>query len=149
MFIHGRTGEKIYSVREKINHYKGILKQKHVGAKKREYAEMRLQELQWLNEQSYSEPTMIVTDDKHFGNKISKPRGCVVVGKDNKNRLIVCPVHKRTTKSLVLDNDISRQVEVKGHKISDSEVYELKYIDGLKELTKNDQCKIREIFSKK
>lgn len=109
MFIHGKTGEKIYSVREKINYYKSILKQKQgVSAKKREYAELRLIELQGIDEQSYNEPTMIVTDDKHFGNKMSKPRACVIVGQDSKNRLLACPVHKRTAKTVILENDTTR-----------------------------------------
>lgn len=150
MFKHGKTGKIYYSVREKINYYKGILRRKHgVTAMKREYAELRLLELEGINEQSYNEPTMIVTDDKHFGNGISKPRACVVVGQDNKNRLLVCPVHKRTATTVILENDTSRQVDYKIKPLDRSDVYETKYISDLATLTSGDKKKLKTIHGKK
>lgn len=149
MFKHGMTGKVYRSVREKLNYYKKRIDDKSLTVGQREYAKQRIGELTALNEQSYDEPVMIVTNDKHFGNGIAKPRACVVVGKDDKNRLIVCPVHTRTINSLVLDNDYSHQVDLRGRKIANSEVYELKNISGLKPLTDNDKRKIRGIFAKK
>ena len=52
------------------------------------------------DKQSYNEPRFVVTDDKLFGNKISKPRLCVAVTEDSKLRVMLAPVVKRTTKTM-------------------------------------------------
>ncbi len=101
-----------------------------------------------INKTDFSNPCMIVTDDKHFGNKISKPRACVVVDRDDKGRLLVSPVEPRTTKVFVLDKMIDRQVINKKRWIDISEVYETKLIDDLKNLTQYDKHKIIEILRK-
>lgn len=91
---------------------------------------------------------MIVTNDKHFGNGISKPRGCVIIGTDNKNRLLACPVHDREVKSVILENDTSRQVDYKAKPLDRSDVYETKYISDLAELTSGDIKKLKAVHKK-
>lgn len=153
-FTHGRTGYTYYSVNEKINYYTGMLKSgktadgKPISEAQEDYARGRLSVLQGLRSRSFAEPTMIVTDDKHFGNAISKPRACVIVGVDKKNRLLAAPVYKRTVKAVILDNDYNRQVEPWERPIDRSDVYEIKYIDGLKPLTENDKGKIKVVRAK-
>lgn len=150
MFTHGKTGKVYYSVREKINYYSEVLKGKKPATKElRAKAEKRLHELQRINNQSYAEPTMIVTDDKHFGNAISKPRACVVVGQDSKQRLLTCPVYDRTTKIVILENDTSHQVDKKVKFLDRSDVYETKYISDLATLTSGDKKRLRAIYAKK
>lgn len=150
MFKHEKTGKIYYSVREKINYYSDILKGKIPASKElKAKAKQRLPELQKVNAQSYDEPTMIVTDDKHFGNKMSKPRACVVVGQDSKKRLLACPVHKRTAKTVILENDTSRQVESTVKPLDRSDVYETKNISGLATLTSGDIKRIKSIHGKK
>ena len=91
MFIHGKTGKKHYSVREKINYYTRVIKGKEQGvsAATKRKAPLRLKTLQRINEQSYDTPRIIVTDDKHFGNKESKPRMCVALKEDAKGSVLV------------------------------------------------------------
>ena len=150
MFKHEKTGKIYYSVREKINYYSDILKGKIPASKElKAKAKQRLPELQKVNAQSYDEPTMIVTADKHFGNKMSKPRACVVVGQDSKKRLLACPVHKRTAKTVILENDTSRQVESTVKPLDRSDVYETKNISGLATLTSGDIKRIKAIHGKK
>ncbi len=155
MFEHGKTKKIYYSVREKINYFKGILSGKglkpgqRLPAYKKAYAEHRLSVLQGSIKNSYNEPDIIVTNDKYFGNKISKPRGCIVIDEDNKDRILVSPLEKRTTKTIILDNDISRQVGNKKVWISKSEIYEKKYVENLSSLTNNDKTKIKQILRKK
>lgn len=150
MFIHGRTGEKIYSVREKIKHYSKIaFNDKTATPAQRKYALKRLDELKALDNRTYNDPTMIVTDDKHFGNAISKPRACVVIGQDNKKRLLACPVHKRTVKTVILENDTTRQVDSTIKPLDRSDVYETKYINDLVTLTSGDIKRLRAIHGKK
>lgn len=148
MFIHGMTGKEYYSVREKINHYTKKLKDKNITPKQKEHARKRIEELKKLDERAYSDPTIIVTNDKRLGNPIDKPRACVVIGTKGKNWLRVSPIVKRTTKAIILDNDMERQVDHTEKYIDKSEVYEAKDIDTLKELTKNDRNKIRYIHKK-
>ena len=38
-----------------------------------------------------------------LGNAISKPRVCAVIDTDKKGRVLVAPVEKRTTKTIILD----------------------------------------------
>lgn len=150
MFKHSITGKPYYSVREKINYYSNILNGKipaTSGLKVR--ARQRLPELRSINSQTYDEPTMIVTDDSHFGNKISKSRACVVVGIDRKKRLLVCPVRDRTTKTVILENDTSRQVDGTSKPLDRSDVYETKYILGLAALTRGDKKRLKAIHGKK
>ena len=92
---------------------------------------------------------MIVTNDKRLGNGIDKPRACVVLGREGKNWLRVSPVLKRTVDAVILDNDITRQIGSGEKLISDTEVYELKYLKGLQPLTENDKKKIRALHKKK
>ena len=150
MFIHGRTGEKIYSVREKIKHYSKIAyNDKSATSAQKKHALQRLDELKAIDSCKYDEPIMIVTDDKHFGHKMSKPRACVVVGQYSKNRLLACPLHKRTAKTVILENDTSRQVESTTKPLDRSDVYETKYINGLATLTKGDIKRLKAIHCKK
>lgn len=149
MFKHGKTGKVYYSVREKINHYKKRIDDKNLTVAQREYAKQRVGELTYLNNLSYEEPELIVTDDKVFGNGISKPRLCAVIDEDKYGRLYVAPIMERTSKSIILDNDYSRQIGDKRKWIDRSNVYENKYIDGVKPLTTNDKSKIKTILRKK
>ena len=155
MFKHGKTNKVYYSVNEKINYYNNMLKSGKdkygapLSSYDKERIKGRLYELNSLKSRSFSEPTMVVTDDKHFGNAMSKPRACVIVGVDKKNRLLAAPVHKRTVKAVILDNDYSHQVEPWERPIDRSDVYEMKYIDGLKPLTDNDKRKIKAVRAKK
>ena len=64
--------------------------------------------------------------DKHFGNKISKPRAYVVIDEDPKNRLLVSPIEKRSSNCIILNNDITRQIGNKKVWIDKSEIYENK-----------------------
>lgn len=146
MFQHGKTGKIYYSVREKIKYYfKRAYNDKMVTSEQKAYALRRLGELRILDKSDYKYPTMIVTDDKKFGNGISKPRACVVVGIDDKKRLLVCPVHDRSVKAVILDNDVTRQVDGRSKPIDRTDVYEIKNIDGLKPLTLNDRRKLQAI----
>lgn len=150
MFTHGRTGQTYYSVREKINYYKKrAFNDNTVSIEQKQYALKRLGELKAVDKQSYDEPTMIVTNDKRLGNGIDKPRACVVLGREGKNWLRVSPVLKRTVDAVILDNDITRQIGSGQKLISDTEVYELKYLKGLQPLTENDKKKIRALHKKK
>ena len=155
MFEHGKTKKKYYSIWEKINYFKGVLNGKglkpgqRLPARVKDYAEYRLAVLQGSIRNSYNEPDVIVTNDKFFGNKISKPRGCVVIDEDNKDRILVSPMEKRTTKTIILDNDISRQIGNKKVWVSKSEIYENKYVENLPRLTNNDKTKIKQILRKK
>lgn len=107
-----------------------------------------MNELRKIENQSYSEPTLIVTNDKRLGNKIDKPRACVVIGTKGKDWLRVCPIVERTTKAVIMDNDMDHQVDHTEKYIDRSEVYELNSIDTLKNLTENDKKKIRYIHKK-
>jgi len=155
MFEHGKTKKVYYSIREKINYFKGVLKGKglkpgqRLPGYKKAYAEYRLAVLTGSIKSTYKEPSIVVTNDKFFGNKLSKPRGCVVIDEDNKDRILVSPLEKRTSKSIILDNDTSRQVGNKKVWISKSEIYEDKYIDNLPKLTSYDKNKIVNILRKK
>lgn len=150
MFKHGKTGQQYYSIRDKIKYYnKRAYNDNTVTPEQKAYALKRLGELKELDNAPYNYPTMIVTDDKHFGDKISKPRACVVVGIDTKKRLVVCPVHDRTVKTVILDNDVTRQVESRQSVIDRSDVYEIKNIKGLKPLTLNDRRKLQAIHGTK
>lgn len=88
----------------------------------------------------------------HFGNNISKPRLCVVTAKDTKGRLLVAPVLKKISKTIVLDKQIDRQISKTsdGHNrwIDVNDAYETKYLNGVKPLTKYDKAKIRDLYYK-
>lgn len=149
MFKHGRTGKIYYSVREKIKHYSKIAyNDKTASPKQKAHALCRLSELKELDKRPFIEPTMVVTNDKHFSNSIDKPRACVIVGIDSKKRLIAHPVHDRTSDVVILDNDITRQVDGQYALIDRSDVFETKYIDELAELTEADKRKIKAIHSR-
>ena len=150
MFIHGKTNKKYYSVREKINYYKKVIAgTQQAPASTKRKAKARLRTLQRIDAQTYREPTFIVTNDKHFGNKINKPRLGIVIDADNRGRLLVASVNQRTSNAVILDREPSRQVDERKKWIDKSEVYETKYIDGVKSLTKYDKAKIVEILRKK
>ena len=150
MFVHSKSGKVYYSVREKINHYKAIIAgKKQVPDYVRARAERRLRELQALEQRSFDEPTLVVTNDSKFGNPVSKPRLCVVVDKDDKGRLYVAAVHHRTSNSIILDKQIDRQVDERKKWIDRSEVYDTKLIKGVKPLTRYDRAKIRFIHKRK
>ncbi|MDE5601612.1 MAG: hypothetical protein K2J16_03855 [Clostridia bacterium] len=151
MFKHGMTGKTYYSVREKINYYSGILKGKTPSTPElKEKAKKRLPELQRINEQSYNEPKIIVTDDKKFGNGISKPRLCVAVKEDDKKRVLVAPIMKNNSNYIILDNDIERQIsktsDGKNKWIDRNDIYEGKYIIPHAELTARDKAKIKRLY---
>lgn len=154
MFVHGKTGKVYYSVREKIRYYDKRLKtDKTLSDTQREYAKRRLSELQQLNNRSFSEPTLIVTDDKHFGNGMSKPRLCVAFKPDTKGRIFVAPIHKTESKDVVLDKYPERQVSdnsrAHNRMLDISDVYETKYVTMDSEyLTDYDRKKIKNLFRK-
>ena len=151
MFEHGKNKDKYYSIREKINYYQKVIKGTVVAsAKTKRKAKTRLKTLMKLNERRFEEPTLIVTDDKHFGDGISKPRLAVVVDTDpKKGKLYVASVNQRTSKAIILDNQIDRQIDERKKWIDRSDVYETKYIKGVKPLTRYDKRKIIEIARKK
>ena len=149
MFIHGRTGKIHRSVREKLNYFKKRITDKNLSNEQREYAKRRVAELTSINEQSYSEPMLIVTDDKVFGNPIHKPRLCAVIDEGKDEHLYVAPIIDRTTKAIILDNNHARQIGDKRAWIDRSNVYENKYITNVKPLTDNDKTKIKKILRKK
>ena len=155
-FEHGKTGKKFFSVREKINYYKDVIsgKRKNVSVVVKRKAKIRLRSLIKINNQSYDEPRLIVTDDKHFGNNISKPRLSVAYGEDSKGRIFVVPIKKREkeTKTIIFDKHIDRQASVNSHGkaryLDKSDVYEQKYVSNNFKLTKYDIAKIKEILKK-
>lgn len=152
MFVHGKTGKKYYSVREKINYYKKVIAGKvpDAPATTKRKAKLRLKTLNRINTQSYSDPKLIVTDDKHFGNGISKPRLCVAVKEDQKGRIMVAPLYKRTSRTVIMDKNVDRQVSntSDGHVrwLDRSDVYEQKCVDSKISLTRYDKNKIKSIF---
>lgn len=150
MFQHGKTGKIYYSIREKIKYYnKRAYNDSSITAEQRAYALKRLSELKALDKQSYSEPHLVVTDDKFFGNGISKPRLCVAVTEDKKERVLLAPVVKRTTKTMILDEDVKRQISSKPVKwVNKDNIYERKYIDSDVEFTKHDKAKLSVLFRK-
>lgn len=136
MFIHDKTNKTHYSVREKIKYYNGILSGKITAdSKKKRKAKLRLKTLTKINNQTYNEPRLIVTNDKHFGNGINKPRLCVAYTEDNKKRIKVFPIRERTTKSIIIDNNVERQIESTYRWLDKSDVYETKYINNVKPLS--------------
>ena len=151
MFKHGKTGQVYYSVREKINYYKAVIAgKKDAPAATKRKAKFRLKTLEKLNARTFDEPTLIVTDDKHFGNEMHKPRLGVVVAQDKRggDRVLVAPIHHRTSKVVVLDKTPDRQIDERKNWVNKSEIYETKYISGVKPLTKYDKAKIRLNFDK-
>ena len=147
MFKHGKTGKQYYSVREKINYYKGVIAGKiQAPAATKRKAKARLKTLTRINNCDYKEPTLIVTDDKRFGNEISKPRVAVVVKQDYKGRLLVAPVNRRDIKTIILDKAPDRQITPRLKALDRSDVYEMKYVSGAKPLTVYDKRKIKEIY---
>lgn len=154
MFKHGKTNYVYYSVREKINYYTDIVQGKIAADDKlKAKAARRLPELQQIDKQSYSEPIVIVTDDKKFGNGISKPRLCIAVKEDNKKRILVAPVMKVTSNYVIFDNNIDRQIsktaDGRNKWIDRSDIYEDKYISPRLELTERDKAKIKRLYSDK
>ena len=116
---------------------------------KKIYALKRLDELKALDRQPYTEPRFVVTDDKLFGNGISKPRLCVAITEDSKQRVMLAPVVKRTAKTMILDEDIERQISDRPVKwVNKNDIYERKYIDSRAELTKYDKAKLNILFRK-
>lgn len=144
MFVHGKTKQVYYSVREKIKHYsKRAYNDKSVTPEQKAYALKRLGELKALDNQPYTEPRFVVTDDKFFGNGISKPRLCVAVLEDSKQRVMLAPVVKRTTKTMILDEDIERQISDRPVKwVDKNDIYERKYVNSKAELTTHDKAKL-------
>ena len=152
MFKHGKTGQTYYSVREKINYYTDIVKGKRAADDRlMAKAKRRLPELQQIDRQSYSEPKVIVTDDKKFGNGMSKPRLCIAVKEDSKKRILVAPLMSVTSNYVILDNNIDRQIsktaDGRNKWIDRSDIYEDKYITPRLELTKRDIAKIKRLYS--
>lgn len=150
MFIHGKTRKPYYSIREKIKYYnKRAYNDETITLEQKAYALKRLGELKALNKLPYNEPRFVVVDDKIFGNGISKPRLCIAVTEDSKQRVMIAPVVKRTTRAMILDEDIDRQVSDRPVKwINKDDIYERKYIDSSAELTKYDKAKLGVLFRK-
>ena len=149
-FVHGKTGYTYYSVNEKLNYYKKMINNpRSVSSEDLLKAKKRISELEKLKSRSFEEPTLIVTNDKHFKNGISKPRVAVVVDKDAKGKLIIASVNKRTTDSIVLDRTPDRQVDSRITSIDRSEVYETKYVSNLNPLTEYDKIKMNNRYKKK
>lgn len=153
MFVHGKTKKTYYSIKEKIKYYKGVINgtiKSDVKTKRK--AKARLKSLTKLDSRSFNEPTLIITNDNHFGNEMSKPRLCIVTAKDNKGRVFVAPIQHKSTKSIVLDKQIDRQISKTsdGHNrwIDKSDIYETKYIKNVKKLTKYDIAKIKDLYNK-
>lgn len=145
-----KVKQRVYSIQEKIQHYTDIAngKKKYNDISKAK-AKQRLNELKELDRRTFDEPEIIVTDDNIFGNKQHKARGCVVVGKQG-NNLIVAPINKRDTSYVVLDEHPDRQISNNSNgnlqTVDRTAVYETKYIDTIKPLTKYDKVKIKEVF---
>lgn len=150
MFKHGKTGKVYYSIREKINYYSKIANGKILATPELKARAMkRLPELEKLNKQSYNEPKLVITDDKKFGNGISKPRLCVAVKEDTKQRIMLAPIVGRTTKTMILDEDTTRQISDRPVKwVDKNDIYERKYIDSKVTLTKYDKAKLKTLFYK-
>lgn len=151
MFKHEKTKHIYYSVHDKISYYTDILNGKIAATDQlKKKAKRRLPQLKRIDKQSYAEPKVIITDDKTFGNAISKPRLCIVVKEDAKHNLLVAPVYKTTSKQVVFDNDITRQIsktsEGKNKWIGKEAVYESKYIEPRLKLTKSDKLKIKRLY---
>lgn len=149
MFEHGKSGQTYYSVRDKIKYYTKIINGNiEASLWLKEKAKRRLDELKKINNQEYKEPALIVTDDKHFGNGISKPRLCVVTSEDYKGRLKTYPLNKRTTNILVLPSYPDRQMD-KFRLLDRSDVYETKYISNIMPLTNIDREMIKQFYATK
>ncbi len=153
MFVHGKTKKTYYSIKEKIKYYKRVINgtiKSDVKTKRK--AKARLKSLTKLDNRTFDEPTLIITNDTHFGDNISKPRLCIVTAKDNKGRVFVAPIQHKSTKSIVLDKQIDRQISKTsdGHNrwIDKSDIYETKYIKNVKKLTKYDIAKIKDLYNK-
>ena len=76
---------------------------------------------------------------------MSKPRLCVAYGEDNRGRLKVYPVYKRTSKVILIDNNLDRQISDSCKRIDKSNVYETKYIYGIKPLSKSTKKIIKHV----
>ena len=62
---------------------------------------------------------------------------------------MLAPVVKRTAKTMLLDEDVDRQVSDRPVKwVNKSDIYERKYIDSKAELTKYDKAKLGVLFRK-
>ena len=141
MFIHNKTKKVYYSIDEKIEHYSLISKgKKSHGNVTKTYARKRLRELKELKARDFESPDLVVVNDKHFGNGISKPRlGVVVATKDSKVK--VAPFHHRKTKVLILDNYTDYQLDQRATFVDRSDLYETKYMDPVPPLTDGDKRK--------
>ena len=133
MFFHGKTGKPYYSIRDKIKYYnKRAYNDSSVTAEQKAYALKRLGELKALDKQPYNEPRFVVA-----------------VTEDDKQRVMLAPVVKRTAKTMLLDEDVDRQVSDRPVKwVNKSDIYERKYIDSKAELTKHDKAKLGVLFRK-
>lgn len=75
-------------------------------------------------------------------------RLCAVIDEDKQGRVLVSPILERITKAIILDNDHDRQIGEKRKWIDRNDIYENKYIEGVKPLTDNDKSKIKKILRK-
>lgn len=120
---------------------------------RRAYVQRRLPALRALNDRSFEEPTLVVTDGRHFGNGMSKPRLCVAHASDVKGRVRVAPVVRNSGKYCSLDSLPDRVISDQNNQYIDrSDIFEEKYVtmpDGSTVcLTDNDRRKIRYLFAK-
>lgn len=150
MFVHGKTKKTYYSIKEKIKYYKGVINgtiKSDVKTKRK--AKARLKSLTKLDSRSFNEPTLIITNDNHFGNSISKPRLSIVIDKDNKGRLLSIGTEHAISKSIILDKNNTFQTSNSKAWIDKSEIYETKYISGINGLTKYDIAKLSKLRKRK
>lgn len=150
MFVHGKTNKRYFSVKEKLAYYKARVNDSSLTSEQKSYARQRICELDGIDKWSYQNPRMVVVNDSKFGNPMSKPRLCVAIKSDNKNRILVAPLMRTNTNYIILDNDIERQIsktaDGKNKWVSRDEIYEDKYISPHAELTDRDIAKIKRLY---
>jgi len=74
----------------------------------------------------------------------------VVIDSDDKGRVLVGNIVRRTSKAIILDNDPTRQIGDMRIWIDRSEIYETKIVsEGIKPLSRYDKEKVKTILRKK
>ena len=153
MFKFGKDEKEkeYFSIREKIDHYTKRLKNvKSLTDGQRKYAEKRLKQLKQIDAQSYSQPTLVLTDDTKYGNKLSKPRVAIVVKTRDNGELLVAPLYKTTSKQVVLDRDCGRQISKTGDGknkwLTRDDIYDLRDVTDIEPLTEYDKRKIINLY---
>ena len=150
MFQHGKTNKVYHSIQEKLKYFKDGSNDLSLSKEQRGYAKNRIKQLNKLHRRNFDDPELVVTDDKKFGNGMSKPRLCVAVKQDSKNRVLLAPLIKTTCNYVVLDNDIDRLIsktaDGRNKWVNKDDIYEDKYISPHAELTSRDKQKIKRLY---